>query len=65
MLTCKERLYAIGKALYFGILPSWFYEKKCHYLENGEGMSIKSYTDHLIMNLFIVIFKYNYLEVGH
>ena len=54
MLTNKERKYAIVKALYFGILPSWFYEKNCHYLKNGEGMNIKTYLDHLIMNLYIV-----------
>ena len=54
MLTNKERKYAIVKALYFGILPSWFYEKNCHYLKNGEGMNIKTYLDHLVMNLYIV-----------
>lgn len=54
MLTNKERSYAIFKALYFGILPSCFYEKECHYLKDGEGMNIKSYLDHLIMNLYIV-----------
>ena len=53
-LSSSERLYAISKALYFGILPSWFYEKNCHYSKNGEGMGIKSYTDHLVMNLYIV-----------
>lgn len=54
MLTTRERFYAILKSLYFGILPSWFYEKECHYLQNGEGMNIKSYLDHLIINLIIV-----------
>lgn len=54
MLTSKERKFAILKALYFGILPSWFYEKNCHYLKNGEGMNIKTYLDHLVMNLYIV-----------
>ena len=54
MLTNKERKYAIIKALYFGILPSWFYEKNCHYIKNGEGMNIKTYLDHLVMNLYIV-----------
>ena len=54
MLTNKERKYAIVKALYFGILPSWFYEKNCHYIKNGEGMNIKTYLDHLVMNLYIV-----------
>ena len=54
MLTNKERKYAIVKALYFGILPSWFYEKNCHYTEDGEGMNIKTYLDHLVMNLYIV-----------
>ena len=36
MLTNKQRFYAIFKALYFGILPYWFYEKECHYAKNGE-----------------------------
>lgn len=54
MLTSKERKFAILKALYFGILPSWFYEKNCHYLKNREGMNIKTYLDHLVMNLYIV-----------
>ena len=54
MLTNKERKYAIVKALYFGILPSWFYEKNCHYIKNGEGMNIKTYLDHLLINLLIV-----------
>ena len=50
----KERAYAIFKALYFGFIPSWFYEKECHYAKNGEGVDIKTYLDHLIMNLFII-----------
>ena len=51
MLTNKERTYAIAKSLYFGIIPSWFYEKECHYAKNGEGMGIKNYREHLMMNL--------------
>ena len=54
MLTKKERAYAIFKSLYFGILPSWFYERSCHYAKNGEGMNIKNYREHLIVNLIIV-----------
>lgn len=54
MLTKKERVYAIAKSLYFGIIPSWFYEKECHYAKNGEGMGIKNYREHLMMNLYIV-----------
>lgn len=54
MLTKKQRAYAILKALYFGILPSWFYEKECHYAKNGEGMNITNYREHLIMNMWIV-----------
>ena len=54
MLTNKERSFAILKALYFGILPSWFYEKHCHYQDNGEGMDLKTYKDHLIMNMYII-----------
>ena len=54
MLTTKERFFAIYKSLYFGILPSWFYEKTCHYTRNGEGMNINSYLSHLKLNLCIV-----------
>ena len=54
MLTNKQRCYAIFKALYFGILPSWFYEKECHYTKDGEGMNVKSYKEHLVINLYIV-----------
>ena len=54
MLTNKQRFYAIFKALYFGVIPSWFYEKECHYAENGEGMNIRNYKEHLIMNLYII-----------
>lgn len=54
MLSKKQRAYAIFKALYFGLLPSCFYEKKCHYSENGEGMNIKNYWQHLMMNMLIV-----------
>ena len=54
LLTTKERYYAIFKSLYFGILPSWFYERDCHYTINGEGMGIKTYLQHLQLNLTIV-----------
>lgn len=54
MLTLKERCYAVFKSLYFGIVPSYLYEKNCHYLRNGDGMNIKSYVDHLLLNLVIV-----------
>lgn len=54
MLTRKQRAYAIFKSLYFGVLPSSFYEKNCHYVENGEGMNIKNYREHLILNLMII-----------
>lgn len=54
MLTNKQRCYAIFKALYFGILPSWFYEKECHYTKDGEGMNTKNYREHLVMNIYIV-----------
>ena len=54
MLTRKERIYAIYKSLYFGILPSWFYEKECHYIKDGEGMNVKTYLGHLVVNLYIV-----------
>ena len=54
MLTRKERLYAVFKCIYFGVIPSWFYEKECHYIRNGEGMNIKNYLDHLILNFYII-----------
>ena len=54
MLTKKERVYAIFKCVYFGILPSWFYEKECHYIRNGEGMDIKNYLSHLLLNLIMI-----------
>lgn len=54
MMTTKQRCYAIFKSLYFGVIPSWFYEKECHYAENGEGMNIRNYKEHLIMNLYII-----------
>ena len=54
MLTTKERFYAIFKSIYFGVLPSWFYEKECHYAVNGEGMDIRNYFQHLILNLQII-----------
>lgn len=60
LLTRKERCYAIFKSLYFGILPSWVYEKECHYKRGGEGIGIQTYYEHLILNLLIVkclIFK--------
>ncbi len=52
MLTTKERGYAIFKAIYFGVLPSWFYEPKCHYQLEGEDLY--TYWQHLMMNLRIV-----------
>ena len=54
LLSTRERAYAIFKSCYFGILPSWFYEKDCHYARNGEGMGIKTYLQHLQLNLIIV-----------
>lgn len=53
MLTGKQRVYAIFKSLYFGFIPSWFYEKDCHYAEDGESMNMKNYSNHLIMNIRI------------
>lgn len=54
MLTNRQRFYAVFKAFYFGVLPSWFYEKECHYAKNGEGMNISNYKEHLIINLYII-----------
>jgi hypothetical protein len=42
MLTKKERLFAIGKALYFGIVPSCIYEPVPHYKDNSEGYPIQT-----------------------
>ena len=53
-MNFRQRVYAIFKALYFGFLPWWFYEKECHYARDGEGMGIRSHLDHLIINLFII-----------
>lgn len=54
LLSTRERAYVIFKCCYFGILPSWFYEKDCHYLRNGEGEGITSYPKHLWLNLIMV-----------
>lgn len=54
MLTKRERLYAIWKAIYFGVMPSWFYEPVCHYKIDGEGYEVQTYWQHLIMNAYIV-----------
>ena len=63
MLTSRQRAYAVFKSLYFGILPSCFYEKECHYAKNGEGMGIKNYKEHLVINLLIV--KHLLLKTEH
>ena len=52
MLTRKERCYAIMKSVYFGLLPSWFYEKECHYKKDGE--CIGGYFGHLWINVLVV-----------
>lgn len=54
MLTAKERSVAIFRSIYFGILPSWFYEKKCHYAKHGEGEGAYTYWEHLKLNMYIV-----------
>lgn len=48
MLTRKERTIAVFNCIWFGVLPSWVYEKKCHYTGHF------TYTTHLIHNLKIV-----------
>ena len=53
MLSLRQRVYAIFKSLYFGILPSWFYEKHCHYSDNGEGMNIKTYLQKRLFELLL------------
>ena len=45
MLTKKQRLKAIFNCLWFGILPSWVYEKECHYKYS------QTYFNHLKYNL--------------
>lgn len=54
MLTRKERIYAICKSIYFGVLPSWFYEKECHYIVDGEAEGVKTYLGHLWLNMLII-----------
>lgn len=50
----KERFYAILKCLYFGIMPSWWYEKECHYADSKEGYELRDYWEHLKMNMLII-----------
>ena len=60
MLTKKQRLKAIFNCLWFGILPSYIYEKECHYKKHGDGENAFSYFDHLKLNMIILkclIFK--------
>lgn len=45
MLTIRQRLIAIFNCLWFGILPSWVYEKECHY------QYTQTYLNHLKYNL--------------
>lgn len=47
MLTLKQRSKAIFNCFYFGIMPSWVYEKKCHYTGHF------TYYSHLKHNLNI------------
>lgn len=47
MLTRKERAVAIFNCLWFGIMPYWIYEKKCHYKGHF------TYMGHLVHNLKI------------
>ncbi len=49
-LTKIERTKAIFNCLWFGLLPSWIYEKECHHKQhNDEGTG--TYFKHMIMNL--------------
>ena len=45
MLTKRQRAKAIFNCLWFGILPSWVYEKECHYKYS------QTYYKHLKYNL--------------
>ena len=47
MLTRKERSVAIFNCIWFGVMPSWVYEKKCHYKGHF------TYRTHLVHNLKI------------
>lgn len=63
MLTTKERIYAIGKSLYFGIVLSCIHEPIPHYRNEAEGYPIQNYFQHLWMNLLIV--KHLVLKTEH
>ena len=54
MLTKKQRLKAIFNCLWFGILPSYIYEKECHYKKHGDGENAFTYFDHLKLNMIIL-----------
>lgn len=47
MLTLKQRSIAVFNCIYFGVVPSYVYEKKCHY--SGSF----TYLEHLVHNLRI------------
>jgi hypothetical protein len=50
MLTFKQRVKAIFNCLWFGILPSYIYEKECHYKKHNDE-NTENYYQHMIMNL--------------
>lgn len=54
MLTIKQRFRAVFNCLYFGILPYWLYEKRCHY-KGGKDVG-ETYFEHLKMNLLTAKF---------
>lgn len=47
LLTRKERIKAVFNCMWFGIMPSWVYEKECHYVGHF------NYFSHLIHNFNI------------
>ena len=50
MLTRKERAVAIFNCVWFGLLPSWVYEKECHYKTNHDE-GTETYLEHACMNM--------------
>lgn len=56
MLTLKQRSIAIFNCFYFGIMPSWVYEKDCHYTGHF------TYYTHLKHNLDVARRLITYIE---
>lgn len=50
----KQRLYAIWKCIYFGVMPSCIYEPICHYKDGKEGYDLHNYFDHFKINMIMI-----------